>query len=63
MKRLIGGLVRLLVRAAVLAAVAAIARALIGRITETTGGEETRSGSFDSWPVVPPAPNGRASTS
>ena len=61
MKRLIGGLLRLIVRAAVLAAVAAIARAVIERLGGERAGE-TRSGSFDTWPAVPPAPNGRTTT-
>jgi hypothetical protein len=62
MKRLIGGLVRLVVRlavrAVVLTVVAALVRAVIGRLTNKSGEEDSQWGSFDSWPAVPPAPEG-----
>ena len=66
MNRLIGGLVRLLVRlavrAVVLTIVATLARAVIGRVTGKTGEGDSKWGSFDSWPSVPPAPEGRIRT-
>jgi hypothetical protein len=54
------GVMRALLRAAavgaLVAGIAAAARALVGRLSGEPGGAGGRGGSFDTWPVVPPAP-------
>ena len=45
-----------IVVAALAAAAVAVGRAALGRFAGETGESGMQRGSFDSWPVVPPAP-------
>jgi hypothetical protein len=56
MKGILRALVRSAVIAAIVAALTAAVRALVGRLSGEPGTSHRQRGSFDSWPVVPPAP-------
>ena len=55
-RRLVRLTVRMVITSAVLGIVLRVGRAILGRLAGVPG-EAIRTGSFDSWPTVPPAPD------